>query len=142
VVTDVAATATFAGKTVEFTGVQKIDLETGETTLQSHNVSGAARDVICERLRPDPTDRQCCRRGGLVLWEIFGPSHGASLEAAQQRIQIPGKPIRLRLVTVAPWTLTVQSTCTPRLDSAPDRRRAGRSLEHCLRRPSTLDQGC
>jgi hypothetical protein len=50
-VTSISATATFAGKTVEFTGVQKIDLETGETTLESHNVSGAAREVICERLR-------------------------------------------------------------------------------------------
>jgi hypothetical protein len=48
---DVVATAIFAGKTVEFTGVQKINLNTGETTLQSHDVSGAARDVICERLK-------------------------------------------------------------------------------------------
>ena len=51
-VTSDVATAIFAGKTAEFTGVQKINLNTGETTLQSHNVSGAARDAICERL-PD-----------------------------------------------------------------------------------------
>src|SRR5918994_420341 len=40
---DVVATATFAGKTVEFTGVQKINLNTGKTTLESHNVSGEPR---------------------------------------------------------------------------------------------------
>ena len=50
VTADVKVTATFAGKTVEFTGVQKIDLNTGETILESHNVSGAAREVICNRL--------------------------------------------------------------------------------------------
>jgi hypothetical protein len=47
----VRATSTVAGKTVEFTGVQKIDLNTGKTILQSHNVSGAAREAICERLK-------------------------------------------------------------------------------------------
>jgi hypothetical protein len=44
-------TSTVAGKTVEFTGVQKINLENGETLLESHNVSEAAREAICNRLR-------------------------------------------------------------------------------------------
>ncbi len=44
-------TETSAGKTVEFTGVQRTDLETGKTILQSHNVSGAAREVVCQRLK-------------------------------------------------------------------------------------------
>jgi hypothetical protein len=51
VTSNVRATATFAGKTVEFTGVQRIDLETGATILESHNVSGAAREAICNRLK-------------------------------------------------------------------------------------------
>ena len=47
----VRATATLAGKIVEFTGVQRIDLETGETVLESPDVSDASREAICERLR-------------------------------------------------------------------------------------------
>jgi hypothetical protein len=39
------------GKSVEFNGVLKTNVETGETILQSHNVPDHARKAICQRLK-------------------------------------------------------------------------------------------
>jgi hypothetical protein len=50
----VTATFTTAGHTIHFTGVQRINLDTGETTLQSHDVSGEVTEVICRRLSASP----------------------------------------------------------------------------------------
>jgi hypothetical protein len=47
---DGTVTSSLAGKSVEFSGVLKTNLETGETILQSHNVPDHARKAICRRL--------------------------------------------------------------------------------------------
>ena len=47
---DGTVTSSLTGKSVEFNGVLKTDLETGETILQSHNVTDPARKAICRRL--------------------------------------------------------------------------------------------
>lgn len=45
---DGTVTSTVAGKTVEFTGVLKTNVETGDTILQSHKITD--HEAICKRL--------------------------------------------------------------------------------------------
>ena len=45
------------------------------------------------------------------------PEFDQLLTAGGKPSRVGGKRISLRLVTVAPWTLSVQPTCTPRVGS-------------------------
>jgi hypothetical protein len=48
---DGTVASSVTGKSVEFNGVLKTNLETGETIRKSHNVPEPAREAICKRLK-------------------------------------------------------------------------------------------